>query len=278
MQITSCYWINQNGEKLDFLADVDLITINGADVERDINLAKTAGYNGSPFISASYPSRQILIIISLKSESEITRDGLASAVGESGEFYYEGKKIFGYVKSIKYAISCSDKNIQIEVQCPDPFFKSCNKKNETMTLTEPLLEFPLFFDEENGNMLSNRTGSVFKTITNGSSVDVYPIIEMTAFSTVQNPSLMNIHTYEKMQINTTLSAGEKIVIDTRVGYKTITRFNGYSEVGTNAFNLIADDFVFFPLYVGGNKLKFDAESGIEGLFITINYDSLFGGI
>ncbi len=252
--------------------------ITGLGYDSNPDIAKSSGYDGGQYTATTLPPREIKIEFLLNSRFEETAVLEHFISKQKGVFFYSDKKIECFVSSVSINKLTRPVVCEVKLICPFPYFTDKLQQIQTMTLTEPLLEFPLFFDPVNKNMLSNRTGSVFRTITNKSSVDVYPVVEFTAFSTVDMPSLMNIHTYEKMELCTTLSAGEKIVIDTRVGQKSITKYTGYSEKGENFFNSIAEDFVFYPLYVGDNKLKFDAESGIEGLFITINYDTLYGGV
>ncbi len=253
-------------------------SIKGLGVDANNNINKTSGHDGGQLISSVLPTREIRLEIILNNRYEEQQIMSTFLPKQIGTFYYSDKKISCYVQSVDVVKLTAPVTANIVLQCPNPYFTSLTTENVTMALTEKLLEFPMYFDEINGNMLSNQSGSVFKTIENKSTVNVYPIVTFYAKSNVTNPSLMNIHTYEKMEVIAELSAGESVVIDTRTGMKSVTKYSGYNDVGINYFNNIADDFKFFPLYVGNNKLKFDADGSTSGLEVTVSYDTLYGGL
>lgn len=270
-----CYWVSQNAQKYDFMRDCRLLSIDGADIEKEINTSSIAGYDGSTYVSEQTPERSILLLIRLKEAASNERAKLIERLGRTGTLYIDSKKIDGRLKSADYIISETEgQEIQITFLCPSPYFTDLDSQAKIMSAVTPLFKFPFTF---NGSFkFGERMASVIENFVNDSTVDVYPIIEFKAISALTNPSIMNINTYEKMKVNVSLSAGEKLRIDTRIGKKSITKISGSGE--TNCFNCMADDFKFFKLYTGDNYLKYDADTNAAGLQTTVQWENLYGGV
>lgn len=261
--------------------DVYLIDIKGLSPEGKINTATNAGYDGSTFVSDEIPERTIDMVLGFKcDDAEEAKERLYSifAPKSKGTLVYESvvkkRKIEYVAQKIDTCISEYPMKIQISLLCTNPFFSEANAKTKIMSAVKPLFRFPFTF---NGSFkFSERMTSVIENFINDSIYDVWPIIELKAISALTNPSIMNINTYEKMKVNISLSAGEKIRIDTRMDKKTITKISGNGE--TNCFNYMDKDFQFFKLYVGDNYLKYDADTNAAGLQTTVSWENLYGGV
>lgn len=261
--------------------DVYLIDIKGLSPEGKINTATNAGYDGSTFVSDEIPERTIDMVLGFRcDDAEEAKERLYSifAPKSKGTLVYESdvkkRKIEYIAQKVDTCISEYPMKIQISLLCTNPFFSEASAKNKIMSAVEPLFRFPFTF---NGPFkFSERMTSVIENFINDSIYDVWPIIELKAISALTNPSIMNINTYEKMKVNISLSAGEKIRIDTRMDKKTISKISGNGEV--NCFNYMDKDFQFFKLYVGDNYLKYDADTNAAGLQTTVSWENLYGGV
>lgn len=261
--------------------DVYLIDIKGLSPEGKINTTTNAGYDGSTFVSDEIPERTIDMVLGFRcDDAEEAKERLYSifAPKSKGTLVYESdvkkRKIEYIAQKVDTCISEYPMKVQISLLCTNPFFSEASAKNKIMSAVKPLFRFPFTF---NGPFkFSERMTSVIENFINDSIYDVWPIIELKAISALTNPSIMNINTYEKMKVNISLSAGEKIIIDTRMDKKTITKISGNGEV--NCFNYMDKDFQFFKLYVGDNYLKYDADTNAAGLQTTVSWENLYGGV
>lgn len=268
---------------IDVLNDeyIRLVDISGISAIGVINTASVNGYDGASFISSQMPMRNINISLRFMGgdvEANKLRLYKTFRVKSTGNLYYKSEhsnaKIECIVEKIDIPPNIYPLRAQISLLCPFPYFTDLEPTRKIMSAIRPLWRFPHHF---NGTFkFSERMTSVIENFVNDSTVDVYPIIELRAVTAVTNPSITNINTYEKMKVNISLAAGEKLVIDTNLGKKTITKISGSNE--TNVFNLMADDFKFFKLYVDDNYLKYDADTNSGGLMTTVSWQNLYGGV
>jgi len=187
---------------------------------------------------------------------------------------YRTYKIKGVVETNEIDIFSQQEGSQISIICPDPYFNSLTYNSLMMAAIQPRFKFP--FKIQTQFKFAERRMSVIDNFINDSSVEVYPIIEFLAKTELTNPSIMNINTYEKAKINITLTAGDKVVIDTRKGQKSIILYSG--NILANIFNYKDSSFRFFKLHVGDNYLKYDADINPTGLQTTVKWESLYGGV
>ena len=258
-----------------------LMSIEGVSPESQINTSSLSGYDGSTVVSSNIPMRQINILLRFfEGDAEIAKHGLYSIfpIRKNIELYYVSDLGIKVINCLTEKIDIPPNSYplaaQISLICPDPFFRDIEPCRKIMSAVTPLFSFPYTF---NGYFkFGERMASVIENFINDSEIDVYPIIEFKALSSLTNPSIMNINTYEKMKVNTSLSAGDIVRIDSRLGQKKITKIT--AESTANIFNSMADDFKFFKLYTGDNYLKYDADTNSSGLQTTVYWDTLYGGV
>lgn len=90
-----------------------------------------------------------------------------------------------------------------------------------------------------------------------------------------NPQILNETTGELIKVNKSLTTGEKLIIDTSYGNKTVTHITS-SSVRTSAYNLVTNDSKFFSLQLGNNKIKYSADMGTP--VIKIYWKNRFAGV
>ncbi len=73
-----------------------------------------------------------------------------------------------------------------------------------------------------------------------------------------------------------LVAGDRITIDTRVGHKAITLLRGGVE--TNILSALNRGAMWFQLYTGHNLFSYAVSEGLSNLEFTISYKTLFEGV
>ena len=100
--------------------------------------------------------------------------------------------------------------------------------------------------------------------------------EFKALATLTNPSILNVNTQEFIKINKTMVAGEVLTVTTHFGAKKVESvLNG---VTTNAFNYIDFGSTFLQLDVGDNLMRYDADTNLDNLEVSIYYTPQFLGV
>lgn len=122
-----------------------------------------------------------------------------------------------------------------------------------------------------GIIMGLRSPSAIATITNTGTLPCGFIITFQASGTVENPKIIDINTQEYIRLSHTMQAGEVIRISTLDNNKTVRQIIGEDSI--NAFNFL--DFAnstFLQLAVGINYLRYDADSGLDNLFVEFKFD------
>lgn len=167
-------------------------------------------------------------------------------------------QISGIVESIEMP-RFSDKCImQITLHCAQPYWEDIEALVAEISLYVDMHYFPA----EQGGLAFPADGIPFgvydqertKTFTNHGDVSVGMTISIRALSTVTNPVLYDLVTGKYIGVNTTMDAGDDIIITTEKGNKNITK-NGeiivdkikpgstwlQIEPGDNEFQINSDD-------------------------------------
>lgn len=102
-------------------------------------------------------------------------------------------------------------------------------------------------------------------------------IQLKALATVVNPSVLNIYTHQFIKIMQTLEKGDMLEITTYINNKRIVM---HKADGTtkNVLNWMTLDSDFLQLAVGDNTFRYDAESGIDNIEMTIYHNPCSLGV
>ena len=271
-----------NGNSIDLISDpkIKVVDIQGISPTGIINTSGISGYDGESVISSHMGSRNITMVLHFMEigiDSEVCKHRLYNCfpVKAEGVLCYrtatKNVKIDCVVEKIEIPPNVYPMQAQLSLICPNPYFADLSMTSKVMSGTQPLFKFPHLFN--GGFMFGRRAKSVIDNFYNESTVDVYPIVEFKAINALSNPSIINVETYEKMKVNIPMVSGDTIVIDTRIGHKSIIK-NG----SINCFNHMDLDFIFFKLRVGNNYLKYDADGNSNSLQTTVSWETLYGGM
>lgn len=220
--------------------------------------------------------------------------------------------IDGYVESNKAEIFSENESAAITVICPNPFLR--DKGGEVTlrgdatglfefpfsneSLTEPLLEFgSIGYQPEKRIMYSGEADSTGVIVTlefnkafnPNNFMEYVPRIEIYNNSTyeygdgtgkmVLHTSSIKSLTNNEIDVYNNSIVGAKIVISSVVGDKYIklidrTRTKEYDILG--AMNRIESSWLY--LIPGENIFVLNAELSISDIYMTIEYDTLYGGV
>ncbi|MBU3153894.1 phage tail family protein [Clostridium estertheticum] len=127
-----------------------------------------------------------------------------------------------------------------------------------------------------GIEIGHRELSLIVNILNSGDVECGMRIEFKALATLTNPNILNVNTGEYIKINKGMVAGEVISISTYFGSKKVDSI--LDGVTTNIFNYIDFQSTFLQLDVGDNLFRYNSDTGIDNLEVSIYYQQQYLGV
>ena len=148
----------------------------------------------------------------------------------------------------------------IDLICPNPYWRSVTVTEEPAF--ESLFSFPFEGVFEIGMQRDQRI-----IINDG---DAPSPLQVEFYGPALNPVIINNTTGEYIKINQELFEGERMMIDTSDGNKSVF-FVDALGVSRNVFNWIDLESTFFKLAIGENDIEYTADSDIQGAIVNISY-------
>lgn len=196
----------------------------------------------------------------------------------------------GYVESNEPDIFSEESDMQVSILCESPWFTSVSEDGSQQTnfsnvvamfefpfsnesLTDPLIEF--------GRIINKKENTVYYE----GDAETGCKIELHAIGDVEEVSIYNVKTGEKMVIDTnkleTLTGskiiyGDTIIINTVKGNKYITLIR--NGISTNILNVLGKDSTWFQLARGDNLFAYTAGYGEENIQFMVETQILFEGV
>lgn len=200
----------------------------------------------------------------------------------SFDFVYENdahkKKLVGNVHRIDFKESVSRlQKFQIQVLAPFPFWQEEIERKKEVALWAKDAYFPLVATKEKPIVFGHRVSNLICNVFNPGDVETGMRIQLKALATVVNPSVLNIYTHDFIKIMQTLEKGDVLEITTYANNKRVV-INKADGTTKNVFNWITLDSEFLQLAVGDNLFRYDAESGLDNLEMTIYYNPATMGV
>ena len=252
---------NKYGEQLELTHNsaYDIVSIEGLDPpDATINKTHNADFDGSTFNSSYMNDRVITITLAINGPAEQNRIALYQYFKSKFPvrlYYKNGSRdvyIDGYVQRMPISFFQKKQVAQIVVNCPEPHFNGASASMQAFTSVNSLFEFPFSLPAE-GAVFSSVAAEAEQSILNKGDVETGAIINIHATGAVTNPKIYNTTTGEHIILNQSLSAGDKIVINTIKGQKSITLYptgGGSSNIigkfvqGSSWLQLIPGDNVY----------------------------------
>ena len=163
----------------------------------------------------------------------------------------------------------------LQFHATDPFIYSSQSTVVDLASWIGNFEFPLEIPEE-GIEMGYRSQSLIANVLNEGQTKTGMIILYKALASVSNPSLINVNTYESFKLNVSMIGGDIIEVSTYVGKKTVTLIR--NNVSTNIFNSVELSSTFLQLAPGDNLFRYDAETGIDNLEVSMSFINRFVGV
>lgn len=261
-----------------FLVSCDGVT----SVSNNVVLSENTMIDGSTYQGSTTTRRNIVITAQMDGNYRENRDLLYKAFKpkSTGTFSYiedDEIRVIDYkVESVEVGEKGVVRNIVISLICPDPFFKALEDTVIEMAAWESLFEFEHEFLDE-GEAFAERAAEIIKEIENDSAAtNIGVTITFEAEGNVLNPAIYHIESGDFVKINTSMNAGDVIIITTETNNKSVYQI--IDGVKTEINERLDEDSEFMQLSHGKNTLKYDADSGIDYLNVTVSYRFRYLGV
>lgn len=255
----------------------------------NINTSKGMQQDGVSYLNNNLDSKDITITFTITTENieelNLLRNKLYNVCSpklDLGELIYKDdfkemkiKFICNALPVLEQETGQSYQKCTLNLLCPSPFWEDLEEIKKEIALWLNDLEFPLEVLKE-GNIFGHREPNLIVNVINSGDITTGMTIKFRANGTVKNPTLTNINTQKFIKINSTMVAGQEIIVNTNYNNKRVELI----ENGTisNSFNLIDWESDFLQLEVGDNLFRYNAESGLDNLNVDIYYNNKFWGV
>ena len=255
-------------------------------LSNDISVTKTTYTDGVIINSTTLGQRDITIIGKIISNNKTEIENIKKklirtfTVKDKGTLYFKSNdEVEEYcidtIVSNAPIFSQASYNIIdfiIELVAPNPYWRNKSEVRFEASKITSNFRFPLNLPTAKGY----KDTSLFVNCNNIGDVDSGMRIEFYAKDPVLNPCLFNVNTRQFIKINKLMDAGERIIINTNAGEKSI--ISVVEGVETKILQYIDFNSNFIQLNRGDNLLKYQADEGIEYLTCNIYYSPKYLGV
>ena len=263
-----------------WLDDVDGLTASDFDVQTE----KANGQDGEYYKGSTANKRNIVIYAWIKDDHRAMRDRLYSFFQprETGTLYVTDgdttRKIDYKTEFVKIEPTGQQRKATISLICPDPLFKATEDDRVDMATWEGLIEWPNDVQEIPAAPfeMTTKTSTLVATIENTSNVARGLTVRFKATGTVINPSLFEVQTQKGFKVTAEMHAGDVLTVTTGLKNKRVRLTTGGEEQSAN--NLWVYGSTWLQAEPGDNVFRYDAESGIENLEVTVSSTPAFWGV
>lgn len=179
--------------------------------------------------------------------------------------------------SIRYGTEYKENNnvvcyFKIDGIAPLPYFRTDNELQIDAVSTIPFFHFPLIIPP-GGLVFGVRQPAQLVSVFNAGSLTTGFTIIFKAVGSCASPKITNARTLEFFEINKSLSSGEKIVIDTLTGEKSV--IGTYNNVSSNYYRYKTLDSTWLQLTPGDNIFRFDAAENPQNVEAYIQFTNQY---
>ena len=266
---------NQRGETIGFYYDGYPLRLSDTDgfsgIEYTVSTSQNSGQDGENYNGSQAAKRNPVITVDIFENYRIWLDKLRSFFQPHtwGTIYAydggDGRKAQYQAEKVTPEESGTVRSATISLICPDPKWYALEDDLTQLAIWQGIIRFPLRIPEP--FHVTEKVNTLIGNVHNDSAVPMGLTVKFIASGTVINPSLYDVNRQELMQINTTMHAGDVVVITTADGNKRIKLIS--SGVTTNISNLMQYPPKWLKAYQGDNLYRYNAGEGIDNLSVTI---------
>lgn len=276
---------NPTGERISLISEtspVEIISLDGfSEADYTVSTSQNSGQDGENYTGSTAQKRNPVLTGNLKEDFRKNRDILYSFFQPRSQgtvYYYEdnsdsGRKARYYVEKIVVASSGIIRPVTISLICPDPRWYALTDQLTDLATWQGLIEFPLEISPP--FEVTTKINTLIGNVHNDSTVPLGLTVRFAATGEVTNPSLYDVNRQELLKVNTAMHAGDAITITTAEGNKRAQLTSG--GVTSNINNLVAYPPVWLKAYQGDNLFRYNADSGIDSLSVSISTTQAYWG-
>lgn len=269
--------LSQNESKYQILK-IDGLTPPDA----DITSSTLANMHGEKFKSSKIGVRNVVINLRLQGNVEENRIALYDFFdnGEEIKVYYQNgmRNVFidGYCEKVDSDFFSKDEEMQISIVCLSPFWKNINTTRIDISQVFDNFEFPFAIEKEGISFSDYFENREVNIINSGEVETGVKITLTTSTNNIVNPVIYNVHTREFLKLNTNIDIGDKIIINTNKGEKSITKIS--NGIPVNEINSLGNDSTWLQLSKGSNLFTYQSEENQDALRIVFEFNNLYKGV
>lgn len=284
-------FLNANGDEIQLTNSTPVMLLE-MDISNSVNIYNSKGMleDGATYLGNTLDIKDISLkfVVIANNQEELIRykekiNKVFNPKLNEGTLYHRDnikeRKIKGIISKLPYWTDV-EKNISeclIDIIASNPYWSDIEETKAEIVLWKGGFHFPLSIPKNEGVIMGVREPSLIVNVNNSGDVKTGMIIEFKARGSVTNPSLYNVNTREYIKINKNMAAGEIIRVNTNFNNKKIESvLNG---VTTNIFNHIdlGGGDTFLQLDVGDNILRYDADTNLSNLEVSIYFNQKYLG-
>lgn len=260
----------------------EIIEIVGLDPpEATLNMTKLAGVDGSVFNSSYINNRQITVTFAVNGPAERNRIDLYRWFRPKYKlrvYYVNGERnvyIDGYIQNVDIQYFEMKQNVQVVLDCPQPYFKSYYNDSQEFSNTIGMFEFEMDIPPAGTEFGIIALGAE-RAIRNFGDVDTGAVFKMYFYGAVDTPRIYNVDTREYFVLDRSFEEGDLVTINTRIGEKEVTlRRDGVDHA---IIGYLREGSTWFQLAPGDNIFTIVADDGEQNMRSFIEVIDQFEGV
>ena len=168
-------------------------------------------------------------------------------------------------------------SFQFTMFCAFPYWRGIDGGYFNFVSYESKFKFPYTFSSTVQWKISEKIINQLSTIVNSGSVPIGFVARFIAKDTVSGPELLKVTTQEVIKFSTlTMEIDDELVVSTIDNDCYCYLIRDGEEI--NVFPDMDFDASFFQLDIGENPLRFDADSGLSNLELSLEYAITYAGV
>ena len=261
-----------------------LDSVDWGEIEASHHEYKYIGQNGVTIVGTSLGTRDIEIKgwVIANTEKEMTErksvlNRFFSPLHLIKLYYSQYIIEFYCTTTIKYGKTKSENNEKIvhwviDGIAPYPFFEKITDSRYYASYETGMFHFPLIIKNNNESLVfgQHKATTMFSANNYGHIPVGCRITFLARGGPVTNPKIINIDTQDYIQINKTLVKGEKVIIDTNKGHRTIYGYLRGEKKNYQKYKDLGSKWI--TLALGETNLNYSAESGQDLLDVYIDFN------